>query len=90
MTADGPFTAPEAGRPAGGAPSGELGDQPPASGAPIARRRSPTDEVITGIWRRAVLLAVVLLVLTVALVVALKLAHTASGPPATSATSAPR
>lgn len=49
-------------------------------------RRSPIDEAITGIWRRAALLAVVLLVLTVALVVALKLTHTANGRPATSTT----
>lgn len=90
MNADGP-PAPEAGRSVGDAPCGEQGARSPVPGAMDDLRRSPTDEVITGIWRRAVLLAVVLLVLTVALVVALKLTHTASGPPATSATStAPR
>jgi hypothetical protein len=49
-------------------------------------RRGPTDEVITMIWRRAALLAVVLLVLTIALVVALKLSHTATGPPPSTST----
>jgi hypothetical protein len=64
-------------------------DHETAADGERARRSAtggPAGETITMIWRRAALLAVVLLVLTVALVVALKLSHTATGPPAPTTT----